>query len=92
MRDNLSRTGGTLATGELCTNLLEQMGRHEAQDFIRSLLNQGDHKTFADRVLSNLKISRMIPERKLDEILSYKQPLEVATKETQNLANKINIK
>ena len=92
MRDNLSRTGGTLATEELCTNLLEQMGRHEAQNFIRSLLNQGDHKTFADRVVSNLKISRMIPERKLDEILSYKQPLEVATKETQNLANKINIK
>ncbi len=91
MRKNLSRTGGTLATEELCTNLFEQMGHHEAHDFIRSLLDQGDHATFADRVLSNLKISRMIPGRKLDEILRYIQPLKVATKETQNLANKIKI-
>ena len=91
MRENLSRAGGSLATEELCTNLFEEMGYHEAHDFIRSLLNQGDHATFADRVLSNSKISRMIPKRKLDEILRYKQPLEVATTETQNLINKIKI-
>ena len=89
MWTNLSRTGGTLSTEELSVSLMKQMGRQEAHDLIKSLLKQGDHATFADRILSNSKVSRIIPEDRLSEILNYKRPLDSAMREAQNLANKI---
>jgi len=88
MKANLARTGGTLAAEELAATLVESVGRNEAHNLIRTLVEQSDYENFADTIRSNTKLSGLIPESRLSEILSYKGPLAAAAQEAQKLVNK----
>ncbi len=90
MKANLARTGGTLAAEELAATLVESVGRNEAHNLIRTLVEQSDYENFADTIRSNTKLSGLIPESRLSEILSYKGPLAAAAQEAQKLVNTIS--
>ena len=90
MKANLARTGGKLAAEELAATLVESVGRNEAHNLIRTLAEQSDYENFANTIRSNTKLSGLIPESRLSEILSYKRPLAAATQEALKLANKIS--
>ena len=90
MKANLARTGGKLAAEELAATLVESVGRNEAHNLIRTLVEQSDYENFANTIRSNTKLSGLIPESRLSEILSYKRPLAAAAQEAQKLANKIS--
>ena len=90
MKANLARTGGKLAAEELAATLVESVGRNEAHNLIRTLVKQSDYENFANTIRSNTKLSGLIPESRLSEILSYKRPLAAAAQEAQKLANKIS--
>ena len=90
MKANLARTGGKLAAEELAATLVESVGRNEAHNLIRTLAEQSDYENFANTIRSNTKLSGLIPESRLSEILSYKRPLAAAAQEALKLANKIS--
>lgn len=90
MKANLARTGGKLAAEELAATLVESVGRNEAHNLIRTLVEQSDYENFANTIRSNTKLSGLIPESRLSEILSYKRPLAAAAQEALKLANKIS--
>ena len=90
MKANLARTGGKLAAEELAATLVESVGRNEAHNLIRTLVEESDYENFANTIRSNTKLSGLIPESRLSEILSYKRPLAAAAQEALKLANKIS--
>ena len=53
---------------------------------IKSITNQTNSQTFSERVMSEKKIQTMIPLNKLQDIFSYKEPIDASIAEALRIS------
>ncbi len=86
MATNINNTNGSLGAEALFQNLSKFLGRTEAHALIKSITNQTNSQTFSERVMSEKKIQTMIPLNKLQDIFSYKEPIDASVAEALRIS------
>lgn len=89
MRLNVGNTNGSLGSEELVQSLRGILGRSKAHSLVKTLSYQTDEKTFAERILCDQTLRKLIPEKTLRNILDYKRPLAASVSEAQRLSSQL---